>query len=275
MGKRVLVTGAASGLGLQIAVRFARSGAKVLLADIDETAGEKAREEVARHGEAAFRRLDVTDPGAWAEAVAWCEREWGGLDVLVNNAGVAAAGEFEQISPEDWDWIVKINLLGPVWGSRAVAGLFKRQRSGHIVNVASLAGLMNLPGMASYNVTKAGVVSLSETLRHELAPYGIKTTVVCPAFFATNLADRMRSTDPFFTELTGKFMRGSKTTAAEVADAVWGAVRQGRFLLVVPFDARRTYLAKKHLPAVVDVFVARGWARARASLARGKTAASG
>ncbi|EFV14075.1 SDR family oxidoreductase [Segniliparus rugosus] len=274
MGERVLVTGAASGLGLQIALRFARAGAKVLIADVNDEAGEKAREEVSRYVEAAYRRLDVTDPDAWPEAIAWCEREWGGLDVLVNNAGVAAAGEFERISPQDWDWILQINLLGVVWGARAATELFKRQRSGHIVNVASLAGLMNLPGMTSYNVTKAGVISLSETLRHELAPHGIKTTVVCPAFFATNLADRMRSTDPFFTELTGKLMRGSKITAAQVADAVFRAVRQGRFLLVLPFEGRRTYLAKKYLSPVVDVFIARGWARARASLAR-KGAAAG
>ncbi|ADG97758.1 short-chain dehydrogenase/reductase SDR [Segniliparus rotundus DSM 44985] len=275
MGKRVLVTGAASGLGLQIAVRYARAGAKVLLTDVDEAAGEKARAQAAKHGEAVFRQLDVADPDAWSAAVAWCEREWGGLDILVNNAGVASAGEFEQITPEDWDWIITINLKGVVFGARVATELFKRQRSGHIVNVASLAGLMHLPGMASYNVTKAGVVSLSETLRHELKPYGVKTTVVCPAFFATNLTDRMRSTDPFFTEVTGKFMRGSKITAEQVADSVFQAVRRGTFLLVVPSEARRTYLFKKHMPRVVDVFIARGWGRARRSLAKSRGSVAG
>jgi NAD(P)-dependent dehydrogenase (short-subunit alcohol dehydrogenase family) len=105
-----------------------------------------------------------------------------GLGVLVNNAGVGAGGRFERIPLEDWDWIWEINLKGVVRGCRTFVPL--------------LAAIMNLPAMSSYNVTKAGVLSLSETLRLELEPYGVHTTVVCPAYFRTSLGDRLRSPDP-------------------------------------------------------------------------------
>src|SRR5690606_11174933 len=91
----------------------------------------------------------------------------------------------------DWEWIIDINLKGVVRGCRAFTPMMKKQGSGQLVNIASLAAVANAPTMSSYNVTKAGVVSLSETLRHELAPYGIGVTVVCPSFFQTNLADTL------------------------------------------------------------------------------------
>jgi NAD(P)-dependent dehydrogenase (short-subunit alcohol dehydrogenase family) len=268
MSRRVLITGAASGLGKEIAGRFVRDGARVLITDIDAASGEAARGELSTLGDAVFRRLDVTDEEQWGAAVAWCERQWGGLDVLVNNAGVAAAGRFERITASDWDWIVQINLLGVVTGCRAVTGLFKQQRTGRIINVASTAGLLNMPGMASYNVSKAGVVALSETLRYELEPYGIGVTVVCPSFFATNLGDRMRTSDPALAGLMTKLMSASNVTADDVAKQVFDAADHGRYLVITHAPARRAVRLKRIAPALVRRQIAAYWARLRPALER-------
>ena len=262
--RRVLVTGAGSGLGRAMAGRFARDGAKVLVTDVDVAAGEAAAKEI----EAAFLPLDVTDEASWAAALDWCEREWDGLDVLVNNAGVASGGRFERISLADWDWIWEINLRGVVQGCRTFVPLFKRQGSGHLVNVASLAAIMNLPAMSSYNVTKAGVLALSETLRYELEPYGIATTVVCPGFVKTNIGDRMRSPDPGAVKVNAKLLESSTVTPEDVADQVFAAVARKRFLVLTHSDGRKSARLKRYLPGMVDRQVAKYWTRLRPSLER-------
>jgi NAD(P)-dependent dehydrogenase (short-subunit alcohol dehydrogenase family) len=261
---RILVTGAGSGLGRAMATRFARAGRRVLVSDVDAAAAKA----VAKELDTSFLRLDVTDDASWTAALAWCEREWGGLDVLVNNAGVASGGRFERIPLEDWDWTWEINLKGVIRGCRTFVPLFKKQRSGHIVNVASLAAIMNLPAMSSYNVTKAGVLSLSETLHHELAPYGVATTVVCPGFVKTNIGDRARNADPAITKVTEKLMESSTVTAEDVADQVFDAVRHKRFLVLTHADGRRSAMLKRYLPGVVDRQVAGYWTRLRQVLER-------
>lgn len=262
MTKRILITGAGSGIGKATAARYARQGWRVLVSDVDESAAEATAKEL----DASFIRLDVTEDATWLAALEWCKREWDGLDVLVNNAGVAGGGRFEQIDLADWDWIWNINLKGVVRGCRMFVPQFKEQRSGHIVNVASLAGIMNLPAMASYNVTKAGVISLSDTLRYELEPYGIHTTVVCPAYVRTNIAQGMRSPDPAAVTLTEKLMASSKITADDVADQIFNAVRDKRFLVLTHPDGRKSARLKRYLPGLVDRQVARYWSRLRHSL---------
>jgi NAD(P)-dependent dehydrogenase (short-subunit alcohol dehydrogenase family) len=260
--KRVLITGSGSGIGKATAARYARQGWRVLVSDVDEAAAET----VAKELDASFVRLDVTEDATWLAALDWCKREWDGLDVLINNAGVAGGGRFEQIDLADWEWILNINLKGVVRGCRMFVPLFKEQRSGHIVNVASLAGIMNLPAMASYNVTKAGVISLSETLRYELEPYGIHTTVVCPAYVKTNIAAGMRSPDPGAVSITEKLMASSKITADDVADQIFDAVRDKRFLLLTHPDGRKSARLKRFLPKLVDRQIAQYWSRFRHTL---------
>jgi NADP-dependent 3-hydroxy acid dehydrogenase YdfG len=263
MADRVLVTGAASGLGRAIAARFAAAGARVLVSDVDAAAAGRAADEIG----AAAIGLDVTADEDWASARDWCEREWGGLDVLVNNAGVGAGGRFEKIGMADWDWIWEINVKGVVRGCRTFVPGFKARGSGHLVNVASLAGIMNLPAMSSYNVTKAAVISLSDTLRLELEPYGVRTTVVCPAFVRTNLGDRLRSPDPAIARLVDRLMTSSTVTAADVADQVVTAVARGRFLVLTHRDGRRSALGKRL--GLTDGQVRKYWARLRAAVEKG------
>jgi NAD(P)-dependent dehydrogenase (short-subunit alcohol dehydrogenase family) len=253
---RVLVTGGSAGLGAAIATRFAADGARVLITDIDEPAG-------AAGGDISFQKLDVRSDEDWTRVRAWVEREWGGLDVLVNNAGVASAGRIERLSMDDWEWILDINLKGVVRGCRTFVPLFKRQGNGHLVNMASLAGLMNLPGMDSYNVSKSGVISLSETLRYELSPYGVRTTVVCPAFVPTSLGTRLRSPDPVLTAAADKMIRAGKVSPEDVAQQVFDAVRDNKFLVLTHREGRIAMAAKRFAPWLVDGQVRTRWLKTK------------
>lgn len=261
---RVLVTGAGSGLGRAIASRFAGAGARVLVSDVDAAAAAAVAKELGQSSIA----LDVTVDADWRAALEHCQASWGGLDVLVNNAGVAAGGRFERIPLAEWDWIWEINLKGVVRGCRTFVPLFTDQHAGHIVNIASLAGIMNLPAMSSYNVTKAAVIALSETLRLELEPYGVHTTVVCPGFVRTNLGDRLRTPDPGVAALMDKLMSSSKVTADDVARQVVDAVADKRFLVLTHPAGRRSVRLKRLLPKVADGRVRTYWSRLRSTLER-------
>jgi NAD(P)-dependent dehydrogenase (short-subunit alcohol dehydrogenase family) len=212
--RRVLVTGAASGLGLALVRALVARGDQVLATDL-----HTQRPDALPSG-AAYLSLDVRHDDDWAAALARVRDTWGGLDLLFNNAGVAAGGRIDVATMQEWDWIVDINLLGVVRGCRTFTPLFKQQGSGHIVNVASLAGLVHAPGMAAYNTVKAGVVALSETLSHELAPHGIDVSVVCPAFFRTNLGASFQGADTEMEEAGKRMVSGSRRSADQVAAIV-------------------------------------------------------
>jgi NAD(P)-dependent dehydrogenase (short-subunit alcohol dehydrogenase family) len=247
---RVFVTGGASGLGRAIATRFARSGARVAIGDRDEPGGETVARALPTVGaaEAVFLRCDVTRDEDLDDACRTLEDRWGGVDVVVNNAGVALAGGIDVVSLDDWRWIVDINLLGVVRGCRAFTPLFKRQRRGHFVNVASMAGLLDVPFMSAYNATKAAVVSISETLQNELRDDAIDVTVVCPSFFQTNIAANMRAQDPAFRAVTQKLLARSRLTADDVADDVFQGVLEKQFYVLSHKDGRAAWMMKRLLP---------------------------
>lgn len=245
---RILITGGASGLGRALAERYLRDGWSVLIGDVNAERGQETVAELGELGRIVFRELDVRDPASFERVRAWLDEHWGGLDVLVNNAGVAAAGRIDQLSDEDWRWILDINLLGVVNGCRAFTPVFKRQGRGHVVNIASMAGLLNPPVMGSYNVTKAGVVALSETLRYELAPWGIHITVVCPGFFQTNLTESLRSPEPGMVETVGKLLATSELSADDIATLTRDAVARKRFILLPHKAGRRARLIQRLVP---------------------------
>jgi short-subunit dehydrogenase len=178
----------------------------------------------------------------------WLASNWGGVDVVVNNAGVAQAGAIEEVSLDDWQWIIDINLLGVVRGCKVFTPLFKRQGHGHFVNIASMAGLLDMPMMGAYNATKAAVVSLSETLHNELADSKIGVTLVCPSFFKTNLADSLRASNPAMRNVLGKLLNRSKVTAEHIADQIFQAVRTREFYVLPHMEGRQAWLAKRLLP---------------------------
>jgi NAD(P)-dependent dehydrogenase (short-subunit alcohol dehydrogenase family) len=231
---RVLVTGGASGLGAALVSQFVAEGHQVLTTDIG-----------AEGDGTPYLKLDVRRPEDWDAAVAWCEQNWGGLDILVNNAGIATGGRIDVETLDEWDRVVDINLMGVVRGCRAFAPLFKRQRSGHIVNTASAAGLVHPPMMSSYNTVKAGVVALSETLSHELHPYGVTVSVVCPSFFRTNLADSIRGADSAMGATARQLIEKSPRSADDIAIAVLAGIKKKQFLIVPDRPARIAWLTKR------------------------------
>jgi NAD(P)-dependent dehydrogenase (short-subunit alcohol dehydrogenase family) len=238
------VTGAASGLGAALSRAFLQRGDHVLMADIAEDF------EVPAGGQALH--LDVTSDADWQRALAWVQEQWGGLDILVNNAGIATGGRIDVATMDEWHRAVEVNLLGAVRGCRTFAPLLKAQGHGTIVNVASLAGLVHPPAMASYTATKAGVVALSETLRHELHPYGVEVAVVCPGFFRTNLAASVASADPVTAMLTSTLIERSQISADDIAHEVLAALDAGAGVILPDPEAQAAVAAKRDRPEVYE-----------------------
>ncbi|HET7071781.1 MAG TPA: SDR family NAD(P)-dependent oxidoreductase [Nocardioides sp.] len=238
---RVLVTGAASGLGAALTLAFRERGDEVLATDLT---GDGGFRKSAGAPSPTTEKLDITSDDDWAAALEWVEEHWGGLDVLVNNAGVAGGGRIDVAGIDEWQWIVDINLLGTVRGCRTFTPLFKRQRAGRIVNVASLAGLVHPAGMASYSAVKAGVVAVTETLGHELAAYGVTAHVVCPSYFRTNLLSSLRGADQTLGAVVARLVETSPFTADEIAAAVLAGLDAGDEVILPDPMARAAYRQK-------------------------------
>jgi NAD(P)-dependent dehydrogenase (short-subunit alcohol dehydrogenase family) len=243
---RVLVTGAATGLGAALTAAFRARGDEVLATDLDVRGLDQSTEPEHR------MRLDITSDDDWAAALARVEETWGGLDVLVNNAGVAGGGRLDVATMDEWQWITEINLFGVVRGTRTFVPMFKRQRSGQIVNVASLAGLVHPAGMASYNAVKAAVVALTETTGHELAAYGVRASVVCPSFFRTNLMASLRGEDAALGAVISHLVESSTITADDIAAAVLEGLARGDEVIVPDQPARDAWTLKQTDRAAYD-----------------------
>ena len=236
---------------------FARNNWRVACTDRDLGAAQTTLGLIQQAGGAGLAlALDVSRDDAFIEPVAGIAADWGGLDVLINNAGVATAGTVADSDLAQWRFAIEINLLGCVRGARAVAPLMMAQRGGHIVNVASFAGIANPPALASYNVTKAAVISLSETLRFEMAPYDVGVSVACPSFFKTNLMQTSQAAAPAgganpapqMERIVHKLMDTATVTADDVAADIYTAVINNRFLVISHADARRRYHIKRIAP---------------------------
>lgn len=247
--KRIFITGAGSGLGRAMALEFAAAGWNLGIADI--SAGRLAAAGAALHtgGAAAVATFagDVASEPFVTESVAAFAAAHSGLDLLVNNAGVAVAGAADVTPVTDWRWIVDINLLGVVWGCRAALPLMRRQNSGLILNVASCAGFAAAPQMSAYNVTKAGVIALSETLASELGGTGIQISCAMPGFFRTHLLDTLRAPADECA-MAQQLMDHSGHDPAEAARAILGAVAAGDLYIVWPREYRLAWRLKRFFP---------------------------
>jgi NAD(P)-dependent dehydrogenase (short-subunit alcohol dehydrogenase family) len=185
-GKTAIVTGGASGIGRAVSQALGQRGAIVTVADLDGAGAEAVARDIAgRGGRAQARALDVCDASAFAQLVADTAAQHGRLDYLFNNAGIAIGGEERDVTLDDWNRVLAVDLHGVVHGVRAAYALMVRQGHGHIVNTASVAGLVAAPGEASYTAAKFGVVGLSYALRAEGAALGVRVSVVCPGFIDT------------------------------------------------------------------------------------------
>ena len=192
-GRTAMVTGAAKGIGRGIALALSRRGCNLALADIDETSLTCTAKEIAASGvRVSHHHLDVADAEAVAAFPNTVKREHGGVDLLVNNAGVALGGTFEQISESDFEWLFAINFWGAVRMTRAFLPLLHLSDEGRLVYISGLIGLIAPPGQTAYAASKYAVRGFSDSLRHELESARIGVTVVYPAGVATSIAKNAR-----------------------------------------------------------------------------------
>lgn len=250
--KRALITGAGSGFGLALAKRYARAGYAIGVADIDVVRAQAAVVELQAISAGHFSvGVDVADAESVEAMRIGVNTFWPeGFEVLINNAGVATAGGVAEAALADWHWVIGINLMGVVHGMKAFAPMFKRRGRGHILSTASFAALAGAPGLASYTATKAAVVALSESVRAEMHPYGVKVSVICPSFFRTNLLDNSRGPDPRFRDLVGRLMDRAGVSADDIAAYTFDAASRGQFLIIPTAKERQRWWLKRFLPEV-------------------------
>ena len=246
--KRAFITGAASGLGLAIGERLAPQGWKLFIADINAQRLAQAEQKLQALGaQTQSMVMDVTEYSAQEDAARTLQETWGGVDLVFNNAGIATAGAIDELTREDWEKTIDIDLWSVIYGCRIFTPMLKRQGGGHIINTASSAGTLAGPEMAAYNVAKAGVVSLSETLKTELSKDNIGVSVVCPTVFVTSLGDTMTGR----TQMEDNLMRqlqASKVTADDIVDDVMKAISKDRLYVITQTDARWGWRLKRFFP---------------------------
>lgn len=249
-GKVAVITGAGSGFGREFARIAARERMKLMLADVQQDALDEAVGEARASGaQAVGLRVDVARADDVRRLAERTMEELGAAHLLFNNAGVAGGGGFVwETSLKDWQWVLGVNLMGVVHGIRSFVPLMLKQDCEcHVVNTASAAGLVSAPLMAVYNVSKHGVVTLSETMFHELRAAGAKVgvSVLCPAFVPTNIGRSERNRPAELTEdapatpsqiaareRAEKAVGSGRLSAAEVARMTFEAVREGRFYVI-------------------------------------------
>jgi NAD(P)-dependent dehydrogenase (short-subunit alcohol dehydrogenase family) len=244
-GKVAVVTGAASGLGRAMALAFADEGMHVALGDVADVSDTFAQVE-AKGVSALALKVDVSkqeDVERFAQLV---DRDLGGADVVCNNAGVSPLAAAWEGSLGDWQWIVGVNLWGVIHGVRSFVPRLIARGSGHVVNTASVAGLINPPGSAAYNVTKHAVVAFTETLLHDLRKRGsaVGVSVLCPAYVPTGIADSERNrptgVEPTVKsetmlareQMLKKAVASGRLSAQDVARAVVQAIKDERFYIL-------------------------------------------
>jgi NAD(P)-dependent dehydrogenase (short-subunit alcohol dehydrogenase family) len=224
-GKTAFITGAASGIGLGMARAFGHAGMNVVVADIDKAAAAKAVEQLASEQIRAHPvQVDVAERAGVRTAALEAVATFGKVHVVCNNAGVAVGAPMPELTDQDWDWIIDVNLKGVVYGVETFAPLIASHgEGGHIVNTASLAGLISGPTTEPYSATKFAVVGMSEGWQIQLASQGVGVSVLCPGFVNTRIIDSVRTRQDRY----GGVQRPSFGPSAAQTESVRGAVATG------------------------------------------------
>lgn len=263
--KRAFITGAGSGLGQALCTALAADGWTLGIQDIDESRAQQTLERVrAQGGRGECYIFDVAQFEPFLQAASLFARRHEGVDLVINNAGVAVGGALDAISEAELDWILGINLRGPLNGCRAFLPRLKEQRSGHLVNVASVAGLLAAPELGAYNITKFAVVGLSETLSTEVRHQGIDVSVVCPFFFQTAILDSARGIrSPGQEAMVRKVMARSSAQADEVARRVLEGVGRRELYVLPHLEGRVGWWLKRLSPGLTRKLLDLQYAQSR------------
>jgi len=257
-----VITGGGSGLGRRLALDFSKLGWRIALCDIDLERCEETARLMPERNQSIAVKCDVTKPQEIQSLADTILAKWGSVDIIINNAGVPVVGFMEKVSLDDWKFEIDIMLMSVVYGCRTFIPVFKKQGWGHIVNIASLAGIVSLPEMSPYNATKAGVISLSETLRVELRRSNIGVTVVCPTFFKSNLLEKFRYTDKRQLKMADSFFnRFSFSTTENISANIISAIKKNKLFVLQQPDSKFYWYIKRLMPNTFHNFNALLYAR--------------
>ena len=247
-GKRVFITGAGSGLGLAFAQELAADGWHLALTDVKPENLASAAEAVRlAGGTAATYLFDVADYDQFRQAVNDFAGKVGGIDIGINNAGIGCGGKLDELEIETFRQVININLMGVVHGCHLFVPIMKRQRAGHILNVASAAAFVTAPRMSAYSTSKAGVLALSETLRSELADDSVLVSVLMPSYVRTNIGVDAIGT-PDDAALARRLVERARLTPQEVARATLAKMECDELYVVLPSEARNLWRFKRYFP---------------------------
>ncbi|CAN5137904.1 SDR family NAD(P)-dependent oxidoreductase [soil metagenome] len=246
--KRAFITGAASGLGKAFCNELARDGWTLGIADINKDQLDIVAKEFEGLGaKTLLFQLDVSDRIQYQQVATEFLTKAGGIDLLFNNAGVGDGGMFEEYSLDNWEWMTRVNQFSVIYGCHFFIPTFKKQKSGHILNTASLAAVSCAPTMGAYNMTKAAVVAISETLYGELMDYNVKVSCLQPSYFKTNIAESCRGGERV-KRTTQFFLDHSKLEAKDVATEILHRAGKGELYIVLPEQARKQWRMKRLAP---------------------------
>lgn len=246
--KRAFITGAASGLGKALSLHLAADGWTIGISDVNTEALKTTHHEIEQAGGKPISfQLDVSDKVAYKKVADDFLKQTGGIDLLVNNAGVGDGGKFEEYSLDNWEWMVRINQFGVLYGCYHFIPTFKKQQSGQIMNIASIAGVSCAPQMGAYNMTKAAVIAISETLYGELMDDNIRVSCVMPSYFKTNIAEGVRGGDRI-KKITQTFIERSGFQATEIAQEILVRAGKGELYIILPKAARKIWLLNRLMP---------------------------
>jgi short-subunit dehydrogenase len=250
-GKRALVTGAASGIGRAIALELARAGADLFLLDVDTDGLGRTADDAKKFAiEVRTRGCDLLQPTEITASVEEMLSEWGDLDILVNGAGVAFYGPTTTMTAEQWNWLLGINLHAPIQLTRELLPVLLERPEAHILNVASIGGLVAGPRLTAYFTSKFGLVGFSESLRADLAGTYVGVTALCPGLVRTNLWDSAVQGRNTKRRLAPPTL--ISTTPEKVAAKALKAIRRNRGLQLVTLLAHALYLLKRVSPTLLD-----------------------
>ena len=219
MSKTAIITGSGRGIGAAIAKKLAKNGFNIVINELSEQAGEQTAEECRALGvKAGVYAWDVSDYSQCEEMVKKIKDEFGTIDVLVNNAGITRDGLLLRMSEENYDDVIRINQKSVFNMTKFVGAVMLRQKSGSIVNLASVAGLYGNPGQMNYSASKGAVISMTKTSAKELGSRGIRVNAVAPGFISTPMTDKL--TDEQKSAIMGQIAMKRYGTAEEVANVV-------------------------------------------------------
>jgi short-subunit dehydrogenase len=269
-GSAAAITGAASGIGRALALELAARGCDVALADLDEAGLESAAKDItATHGRrVTIRRVDVADPKQIEDFAASSIAEFPSLNILINNAGVALLGEFDEFDHSQMAWLMDINFWGVVRGTRAFMAHLKSRPQAHIVNISSIFGIIAPPGQSAYSASKFAVRGFSESLRHELAMSNstLRLSVVHPGGVKTNIARKARSgahlrESVSSNELGNRFEQLARTSPAAAAQRIVRGIERNEPRILIGADARYLDIIQRLRPATYWALLAGAFKR--------------